>query len=185
MTSDRPTRGRKGRIDALDDDLRSLVNRHLRGGLPLTEIRDRVNVVLVERGDKPLSYSSLNRYASRVERVGSRMREAREMADVWTSKFGEDPGHDIGKLMVDMLHTAAFDAMTRLEDADEELDAETINTLALGMQRLARAAEISAKREREIRAAAAAEAAREAQRRGLSAKAADALRAHVAEFTGA
>lgn len=150
-----------GRIDALDDEFKGLVHRYLRTGLPLTEIQRIVNDALADAGEKPLSYSSLNRYAARVEQSAHRMRQAREMARVWKTRFGEEPDEDLTALMVDMLQTEVFEAITRLQQSDEALDAETVNQLALGMQRLARAAEISAKREREIRREAAAAAKRE------------------------
>ena len=79
---------------------------------------------------------------------------------MWKNRFGEDPDEDLTGLMVDMLQTEVFEAITRLQESDEALDAETVNQLALGMQRLARAAEISAKREREIRRDAAEQADR-------------------------
>lgn len=180
MTGERVTRGRMGRIDALDAEFKGLVHRYLRTGLPLTQIQRLVNEVLTEAGEKPLSYSSLNRYAARVERSAHRMRQAREMARVWKTRFGEEPDEDLTALMVDMLQTEVFEAITRLHDSDEPMDTETLNQLALGMQRLARAAEISAKREREIRREAADAAAAEAKRQGLSAEGADALRAYVA-----
>ena len=165
MTSERVTRGRMGRIDALAEDVQGLINRHLRGGLPLTQIREVVNKRLVEAGEKPLSYSSLNRYAAKVEQTAHRMRQAREMARVWKNRFGEDPDEDLTGLMVDMLQTEVFEAITRLHKSDEALDAETVNQLALGMQRLARAAELSTKREREIRREAAEEARKEMDRK--------------------
>ena len=172
-----------GRIDALAEEFQGLVNRHLRGGLPLTQIREIVNKRLTEAGEKPLSYSSLNRYAAKVEATAHRMRQAREMARVWKNRFGEDPDEDLTGLMVDMLQTEVFEAITRLHQSDEALDAETVNQLALGMQRLARAAEISAKREREIRRDAAAEAGRKgekaAKQAGISSDTAAAIRAAI------
>lgn len=169
MTDERITRGRMGRIDALDADIRALVDKHLPTGLALTEIRRRVNAVLEERGEKPISYSSLNRYASRMERQGRRMREAREMAKVWAPR-GEDDDDDLTALMVNMLQSAAYDGMVRADDESAEpVDPDTINRYSLALQRLARAKEISARREREIRAesaAAAEQVARDSDVRG-------------------
>ncbi|MCY4430655.1 MAG: DUF3486 family protein [Rhodospirillales bacterium] len=185
MTDETPTRGRMGRIDGLAEQFRELIHRRLRGGLSQNQILREVNEVLAGAGEQPVSKSSLNRYARKMERSAARMREVRQVADMWTARFGEEPGQRVTQMMVDMLEAEVFDAIVRLRDSDEPIDSETLNQLALGMQRLARASEISSKREREIRREMAEEAAREAKRNNFSDKAADALRAHLAGYRGA
>ena len=185
MTDERVTRGRKGRIDALDDDVQDLIHRHLRGGLPLTEICRIVNGRLKAAGDQPISYSSLSRHAQKIERIAWRVRKAQEMAQALRTGFGEDADEDMTAAMVKMLQAEVLETVVRMRDEEGSVDADTVNQLALGMQRLARAAEISAKRAREIRREAAEAAAAEAKRRGLSAEAVDGLRAYVEGRIGA
>lgn len=187
MTAERVTRGRMGRIDALDAELQALVNRYLRTGLPQTEVQRRINAELKKAGEKPISYSSLNRYSARMEAHGRRMREAREMARMWTSRGGEEGDDDLTALMVHMLQTAAYDGMVRAESGSgDPADPDTINRYSLALQRLARAKEISARREREIREEAIRDTERQAKRamereakkRGLAPHLVEAL-AHV------
>ena len=160
MTGEKITRGRMGRIQQLPQTIQDRIHVLLRGGVTQADILRQTEPLLKSIGEKPLSAAGLNRYAAKVEATAHRMRQAREMARVWKNRFGEDPDDDLTGLMVDMLQTEVFEAITRLQESDETLDAETVNQLALGMQRLARAAEISAKREREIRREAAERADR-------------------------
>lgn len=169
-----------GRVDQLDSDFKDLLYGYLRSGLALTEVRRRLNAELEAAGVKPLSYSSLSRHAQKVERVAWRVRKAQEMARALRSGFGADADDDMTAAMVRLLQAEVLETIVHLRDQAETVDAETVNELALGLQRLARAAEISAKREREIRREAAEAAAAEAKRQGLSARGADALRAYVA-----
>lgn len=165
MTGGRTTRGRMGRIQQLPQAIQDRIHVLLRGGVSQADILRQTEPLLKSIGEKPLSAAGLNRYAAKVEATAHRMRQAREMARVWKNRFGEDPDEDLTGLMVDMLQTEVFEAITRLHQSDEALDAETVNQLALGMQRLARAAELSSKREREIRREAAEQARKKLDRK--------------------
>lgn len=109
-----------------------------------------------------VSRSAVGRYHKRFEESGKKIREAREVAAVWAERLGSEPQGDIGKVVMEMLRTLAFDATMQLgEDGDGEvqLSGKEIGALALAMQRLEAAGALSLKREKALRQAAAEEAA--------------------------
>ena len=169
-----------GRIDQLPEDIRDLLHRLLREGVPQSEILRRLEPPLAAAGERPLSKAGLNRYATRMERMGARIREAREVASVWTAKFGDEPTGEVGQQVVEMLRIMAFDLTLRADQdaggGEPALDADTINALALAVQRLERADAISKRRESEMRSAWAREAEGAAKRVGISGDMAQALR---------
>ncbi len=178
----RPTRGRMSRIDRLEPELKELLDELLRSGVPQREIVERLREPLEARGEKPISTSSLNRYATRMESVGRHIRESREVADAWIARLGQQPTGELGQLIVEIVRTLTFQTALRGAEADPDdpeaaLDARTLGDLALAAQRLERAAEIGRKREAAIREAAAREAAAAARQAGASQSTEDAIMA--------
>ena len=167
MSRKRTTRGRMGRIQQLPKEIKSVLDKLLRSGVSQRDILGHLNPLLAKQNIPPLSSAGLNRYASRMERAGERIREAREVAAVWTAKFGEAPTGEVGQHIVEMLRTMAFEATLRAKDESEDpkaaMDASAISAMALAVQRLERAAEISAERERKLQAAYAQQAADKAE----------------------
>lgn len=103
------------------------------------------------------SRSSLGRYSQNFEKFGERLRESREVARVWAERLGNEPEGDVGKLVMELLRTMAFDATLALQEPDDEgkvqLDPKSINTLALAMQRLEAAGKWNIEREKAMREA--------------------------------
>lgn len=137
---------------AIDDALKT-------GRFTLDEIR---TAITSEFGNEAApSRSALGRYSQRFEEVGKRMRESREVAGVWAERLGSEPQGDIGKLVMEMLRTMAFDATMELQEPDEDgkvqLDPKSINVLALAMQRLEAAGKWNIQREQAMREAIATE----------------------------
>ena len=169
------------RIQQLPVPIKERLDALLRAGVPQAEIL-RVTAPLLEaRGEAPLSASGLNRYATRMEEIGQQIREAREAAAAWTAKFGETPTGELGAHIIDILRKIAFDLARGAHGAeDAERQVETLSSLALTMQRLERAAGLSAERERalrmEVAAAAAAAGEGAARRQGMSAETAAEIR---------
>ena len=190
-------RGQMSRIQQLDDDLKELLDRLLRSGVTQRDILDRLNPLLTERGDQPLSRSGLNRYTQKMERVGRRIRESREIAGAWVSKFGEQPTGELSQIVIEMLRTMAFDLAFKAhegldaDDGDEAapaVDASMIGELALAVQRMERSSAISADRERKVRAEvreeAADAAATEAKAQGVPSDICSAIREVVQGRSG-
>ncbi len=160
----KPTRGRQSKIDQLPDAIKVQLDAMLREGHSQKAILAHVNRSLGKAGEETISYSSLNRYSTRMESIGKEIREAREVADVWVARLGTKPSGDVSNLLMEMLRTQAFKLMVKLsEDPDQMLDPDMLKDLALGIQRLESAALQTHKREKDIRKAFAEEAANAAE----------------------
>lgn len=163
MSQEKTTRGRRSKIQLLPEDVKQQLDAMLRDGrLQQQDILDLINQRIAHAGlpdDQKLSRSGLNRYASRMEEVGARIRQAREVAEVWTAKLGTAPTSDVGKLLQDMVRTLAFDTSMAMSEAGTPLEPKALSQLALAIQRVEQAAMTSHKREQEIRRAYAEEAA--------------------------
>ena len=172
--------GRPGSIRRLPPDLRERLDGWLRDqSLTQQEARERLNEYLSGRDLSPVSRSAVNRYALSMEKVGEKMRQSREMADVWIARLGSQPSGKVGQLIIDMLKTMVYEINLKLQDV--ELDAESmpgvtrqLRELSLTAQRLEQASYRNERRESEVRERArreAAEAAGEsASELGLSAE---------------
>lgn len=166
MTEKR-TRGRRSKVDMLPEDIKQALNEMLRDGrLEQKEILEIINGDIEKAGlpdrDK-LSQSGLNRYASRVEEVGAKIREMREVSEVWVSKLGSKPTSDIGKMLQEVVRTLAAETTLAMSESGEPVPPKALSQLALAMQRVEQAAIASHKREKEVRQAFAEEAANAAE----------------------
>ncbi|CAM7889582.1 Mu-like prophage FluMu protein gp27 [Citrobacter freundii] len=164
----RPTRGRPSKIDLLPDSIRDQLHQMLREKRHTQEeIREAINE-LIDCHDLPedmqLSRTGLNRYASRMEEVGSKIRASREMAEIWAAKLGSAPTSDVGKLLLEFVKTLAFETSISLAEQEKTVEPKALGQLALVAQRLEAAAMTSHKREQEIRKAFAEEAADTAEK---------------------
>lgn len=159
---------RKSKVELLPEEIRNTLNVFIRSGnMTQKDILEAVNQMIDDAGlgdDAKLSRTGFNRYAKRMEEMGQRLRQSREVAEVWVSKLGEAPTSDVGKLLQEFVRTMAFETSMKMMEAAEGEEGEVISPKALGqlalvVQRIETAAMTSMKREKEIRAAFAAEAA--------------------------
>ncbi|APF70659.1 DUF3486 family protein [Vibrio cholerae] len=164
---------RKSKVELLPEEIRNTLNVFIRSGnMTQKDILEAVNQMIDDAGlgdDAKLSRTGFNRYAKRMEEMGQRLRQSREVAEVWVSKLGEAPTSDVGKLLQEFVRTMAFDtSMKMMEQSDGEngevISPKALGQLALVVQRIETAAMTSMKREKEIRAAFAAEAAEAAEK---------------------
>ncbi|EKO3778216.1 DUF3486 family protein [Vibrio cincinnatiensis] len=164
---------RKSKVELLPEEIRNTLNIFIRSGnMTQKDILEAVNQMIDEAGlpdDAKLSRTGFNRYAKRMEDLGQRLRQSREVAEVWVSKLGEAPTSDVGKLLQEFVRTMAFDTSMKMMEQSEGEEGEVISPKALGqlalvVQRIETAAMTSMKREKEIRAAFAAEAAEVAEK---------------------
>lgn len=181
-TEQRPTRGRPSKVDLLPEPIRDALHQMLRDKRHTQEeIREAINTLIDQHelpDDMQLSRTGLNRYASRMEAVGSKIRASREMAEIWAAKLGSAPTSDVGKLLMEFVKTLAFETSMALAETEKTVEPKALGQLALVAQRIEAAQMVSHKREKEIRQAFAEEAAATAEKivsqAGLSAdKAAD------------
>ncbi|MCX7071201.1 MAG: DUF3486 family protein [Gammaproteobacteria bacterium] len=149
---------RKSSISTLDPAIRTELDRLLKDDRFTLE---QIAAHLRQLGAQ-VSRSALGRYHKRFEESGKKIREAREVAAVWAERLGNEPQGDIGKVVMELLRTLAFDATMQLGEegnAEVQISGKEIGALALAMQRLEAASSLSLKREQALRQAAAEEAA--------------------------
>lgn len=150
-------RGRLSTVDLLPDDIRIKVNDALRERrMQQVEILNYINDLLVERGLTPISSSAFNRYSINFAERVRKMQHAREAANAIIGKIDVDKNTDIGLATTELVKTAVFD---RVYSDQDDLDVDTINKLALAIQRLEKASADSDKRVADIRRRAIEEAA--------------------------
>ncbi|MGQ0700392.1 MAG: DUF3486 family protein [Panacagrimonas sp.] len=145
---------KKSSIATLDPAVRESVDQLLKlGRLTLDQVIDQLRAAFP--GAEIPSRSALGRYSQRFDEIGKRMRESREVAKVWADRLGNEPQGDIGKLVMELLRTMAFDVTLEMQEPDDEgkvqIDPKSINTLALAMQRLEAAGKWNLQREQAMR----------------------------------
>lgn len=175
-----------GRIQQLPRAIRAEFEKLYRDNVPQAEIVRRLATPLKEIGEKPLSPATVNRYATKMERVGIRIRQAREVADAWTAKFGESKSN-LSQHIIEVLRALVFEHTMKVAEAQDAaggdgadtppLSTDVMASLALTVQRLERAAKEGDQRERLVRQELAGKVKAEAERQGLSSDIAAALRA--------
>ncbi|MPW30472.1 DUF3486 family protein [Agarivorans sp. B2Z047] len=165
-------RSRKSKVELLPQELRDRVNMMLRGGeMHQIEIVDAINQLIERKGlndDLKLSKTGFNRYAKRMEKMGAQIKQARQVAEVWSAKLGEAPASDLGKLLQEFVRTMAFETSMHYMESDDPVPPKALGQLALVSQRIEAAAMASHKVEKELRATFAEEAAEAVEKIGNS-----------------
>lgn len=169
-------------IDRLPEDIRKKLQELLRDPrVTQLEATRRINAVLEEDGHpERVSKSAVNRYAVKMEDVGAKLRQSREIAQMWIGKLGAAPQGEVGKLLNEMVRTLAFEATMDMAEGAEPVKPKMLKDLSIAIERLERAATTNIKREEEIRKSALEQAARVAAKsvraKGLSDESAEDIR---------
>jgi len=154
-------RHQQSSIDRLPPDIREKFMELLRD--PRVQQIDairRINAILEEEGHpERITKSSGNRFAVRMEDVGAKIRESREIADMWIGKLGAEPQGNVGKLLNETVRCLAFDAASKLAEGEVPVEPRALKDLAIAIERLERAASENVKRDEEIRKRALEDAA--------------------------
>lgn len=151
--SEKTTRGRASKVDLLPPNIKTQLAMMLRDKqFSQAEILQEINDLIRDCGlpdEMQLSKTGLNRYANRMEQMASKIRNAREIAEIWTKQFGEAPQSDIGKLLMEIVKNLAFE--TSIGMSEQGTDPKSLALLASAVQRLESAESLSHKREQAIR----------------------------------
>lgn len=147
----------------------------------------RINAILAERGEPPVSKSAVNRYDLKMREAGERLRQSRAVAEMWIGKLGAQPQGQVGHLINEMLRTLSFDLTLKLADGeltDEKLPGviDMVKELSLAVVRLESAANANVKRQAEIERQAREKALQDAADRVGTAAQARGLTAEDASF---
>lgn len=148
-------RPRPSNIDKMPPEAREALNAWLRDpGVSQEEITTRTNALLAEIGvDFRISKTSVNRYSQRMEKIGAKLRQSREVAEMWIANLGSQPQGQLGKLINEMIRTMCFETGAALAESGDPVPPKVLKELALAVQRLESAANMNEERERKIRAA--------------------------------
>ena len=84
------------------------------------------------------------------------------MSKQWVDQLGGKPTGEVSKVLIEMVRTLAFDQVLKMSESGEIVEPKFIKDLAVGVEKLEKAATESTKREKEIRKAMAEEAAERA-----------------------
>jgi hypothetical protein len=164
---------RPSSIDRLPPDVRQALDRLLADPrVTQLETVARINDILARDGHPDrLSKSALNRYAVKMDEVGSKLREAHQVAELWIGRFGGLPDGQLGQLIIQVVRTLAFDVGLKLHQG--ELDPEAmpaavkmLRDLSVMLERTERAAVLNAERVADIKRQAAAELAEQVAAEG-------------------
>jgi hypothetical protein len=153
-------------IDRLPDDIRTRLQELLRDPhITQKAAREKINAILDET-DHPerLSRSAVNRYYQKMQEAGAKLRQSREVAEMWIGKLGAAPQGKVGHLVNEILRTLSFDMALvlqegKLDEKSAPAVVQMLKGLSLTMMRLEKAASENVKREEEIRKRALEEAA--------------------------
>lgn len=185
MTKERieHNRNRKSRIRQLPPDVKEELDRMLREDrLTQMEILEWLNGQCAERGEKPISQSGLSRYSKKMDEMGRKIRELREVSEVWVARLGSEPAGDISKLLLEIIRTLSADVMLKLQD-EEAVDPAVLNQLALIAQRVEKSAMTHHQREKAMREAFARETAERVEtamaNQGLTGETLDAIKREI------
>jgi len=164
-------------IDRLPDDIRDRLQELLRDPrVTQLEATRRINGILEEEGaSERLSKSAVNRYSRKMDEVGAKLRQSREIAKMWIGKLGTEPQGEVGKLLNEMVRTLAFEATMEMADGTEPIQPRMLRDLSIALEKLEKAASENVKRDQDIRDRALEDAA-QAVEKGASAEQIRALR---------
>ncbi|OOF88047.1 hypothetical protein BKG93_00135 [Rodentibacter ratti] len=153
--TEKNTRGRASKVDLLPPNIKTQLAMMLRDKqFSQAQILEEINDLIRDCGlpeSALLSKTGLNRYANRMEQMASKIRNAREVAEIWTKQFGEAPQSDIGKLLMEIVKNLAFETSIGISESEKGADPKSLALLASAVQRLEQAESLSHKREQAIR----------------------------------
>lgn len=146
-------------IDRLPEDIKAQLQQLLQDKrITQLDVTAKINALLEADGhEERVTKSSVNRYAQRMEEVGAKLRQSREIAQMYIAHVGAAPQGQTGLLINEMLRSMAFELSLKLQDVDledpENMSAtiDQVKALALAVQRLEQSATINVKREAEIK----------------------------------
>ncbi|HDR1846279.1 DUF3486 family protein [Pasteurella canis] len=184
--TEKTTRGRASKVDLLPPNIKTQLAMMLRDKqFSQAEILEEINDLIRDCGlpeSSLLSKTGLNRYASRMEKMGAKIRNSREIAQIWAKQFGEAPQSDIGKMLMEIVKNIAFETSLGMSE-DGTADPKSIALLSAAVQRLEQAESLSYKREQAIRKEVALQAAETAEKvvvqAGLSAETVQKIKAQI------
>ncbi len=158
---------RQSSIDRLPEDIREKLQELLRDPrITQLEAVRQINAILHEEGHEKLSKSAVNRYSLRMDKVGEKLRQSREVAKMWIGRLGAEPQGEVGKLLNEMVRTLAFEATMKMAEGEDAVEPKMLKDMSIAIERLEKAASENVRREEEIRRQAQQEAMEAIEKNG-------------------
>ncbi len=163
--------GRQSSIKQLAPDLLDKLNELLRDPrISQLDATARINEILEDLGEDPISKSAVNRYKMSMDQVGRAIRESREMADIWIGKLGAAPQSKVANLTSEIIRNSLIDLSLAIQritmgESDPEVVAgavKMVKDLAFSHEKLEKAVSETTNREAKIKEQARQEALQEA-----------------------
>ncbi len=175
---------RQSSIDRLPEDIRAKLQELLRDPrVTQLEAVQQINEILEQDGLEKLSKSAVNRYSLRMNKVGEKLRQSREIAKMWIGRLGAEPQGEVGKLLNEMVRTLAFEATMSMAEGSEPVEPKMLKDMSIAIERLEKAASENVKREEEIRKQAKEDAVEEIEKKvGFNADQMSMIRKALEEF---
>lgn len=148
--------GQKSSIDRLDPTIRKQLLELLKN--PAVTQLEIVETINAAAGETAVSRSSINRYKLKMDKLIEKSRQAREVADVFVERHGNNgSSNSMGKVINEQIRLAVFDLMQDFEELkeSEKFDAEKLSEILYKVSRalkeLEQAEKLNAEREEKIR----------------------------------
>lgn len=150
--------GQQSTIARLPEDILERLHELLRDPrVTQMEATARINEILEAEGSpERVTKSAVNRYDLKMREVGEKLRQGREVANMWIGKLGAAPQGAMGNLVNELIRALSFDLALKLQD--EEINADNMPEMAKILSHMARTAKeleaagtMNVKREAEIR----------------------------------
>ena len=143
--------GKQSTITTLPTDILEQLQALLRDPrVTQMEATQRINAILAEQGEEPISKSAVNRYSLSMDKVGAKLSQSRAIADMWIGKLGNEPQGKVGALLNEMVRNLAFESAMRMSEDEKPTDPKLVKELAIAIDKLERAASINQKTAIEI-----------------------------------
>jgi DNA-binding transcriptional regulator WhiA len=155
--------GRKSTVDLLPEEFKEALNALLRDpAVTQLEAAEKVNQLLQQAGeDERVSKSAINRYSMRMDKIGAKLKQSREISNMWIAKLGSQPQGQVGHLLNEVVRNLAFDTAIALSEEEDPVPPKLIKELSIAIEKLEKAASENEKRTAQIRQQAREEAAEE------------------------
>ncbi|WP_428242971.1 phage protein Gp27 family protein [Gynuella sp.] len=163
--------GRQSSIKQLAPDILEQLHELLRDPrITQLDATARINEILEERGEEPVTKSAVNRYKLSIDQVGKAIRESREMAEIWIGKLGAAPQSQVANLTSEIIRNSLIDLSLAIQkitvgEDDPEVVAgavKMIRDLAISHEKIEKAVSETTRREEKLREQARKEALEEA-----------------------
>lgn len=117
---------RRSRFEQMDVEIRAAVDRLIREGRTIQEIRDH----LAELGEA-VSNGSAGRYVRNARANMKRFREAQEVAGMWVHELHEQPRGDVSVLLADLLKSVAFNTLDTMTGGEDGTPAKPVKPMEI------------------------------------------------------